>query len=66
MKKVDGYLSRKAQAVWPEGIVYKFDDGRFFIEQQEGVMLELGSNFGEAKESLVRLIHATIARRKRT
>lgn len=63
MKKVDAFLSRKAQEIWPTAVVYKLEDGRFYVERQEGVLLELGSDFGEAKSALVVLLSAEKARK---
>ena len=68
MKRVDAYLSRKAQAFWPTAVVYceTGEDGaaKYLLERREGETLELGREFGEAKAGLFALRNAHAARKE--
>lgn len=61
MKKVDGYLSRKAQAGWATAIVWKEEaEGngvdRFILERHGIQDVLLGNVFREAKAGLEALL----------
>ena len=61
-REVDGYLSRLAQAVWPDAVVYKIHEGelgraetrvpRFTLERPGVDPLGLGSGFQNAKAAI--------------
>lgn len=62
MKRVDAYLTRKVQSVYPDAVVYKLDDRDFAIEKLNGSknleIIGLGSTFQEAKASVDVLVKA--------
>jgi len=66
-KRVDGYLSNKAQEVWPDSLVFD-TQGRegWIIEREDGETIELGSNFREAKSALFAMMSAVRNRNKRS
>jgi len=70
MRRVDGYLSRKAQAFWPTALVYcetgPGGTARYLLERREGETLDLGANFGEAKAGILVLRDAHVARKEAT
>ncbi len=58
MRNLDGYLSRKAQEVWPNAIVWKDQVAEvvtFTLERPGVEPLGLGRSFGEAKQSVAAL-----------
>lgn len=77
MRKIDAYLSRKAQAEWPTAIVWKEEassatlrlngDGnsghQFILERQGHQDIILGHNFGEAKAGLDALLASERSKR---
>jgi hypothetical protein len=68
VKKVDGYLSRKAQAAWPTAIIWKEQaEGngvdRYILERQGEVDVLLGNVFGEAKAGLDALLASARSRK---
>jgi hypothetical protein len=67
MKRVDAYLSGKAQAFWPTALVYceTGPDGsmKYLLERREGETLDLGAQFGEAKAALLAVRNALAARK---
>ena len=61
MKRVDGYLSRKAQAAWPTAVVYCDEEPqtqRWTLEREGVETVGLGSSFGAARGALYALIAA--------
>ena len=61
MRRVDGYLSRKAQAHWREAIVHCDVDSNERWELSRGRMIApiaLGDSFGAAQGALAALIAA--------
>lgn len=61
MKRIDGFLSRKAQAHWPGALVYCEDlgNGETWTLERAGLdTIGLGSNFGHAQQALWALIAA--------
>ncbi len=67
MRKVDAFLSRKAQAVWPTAVVFKEEipaEGalgpriRFVLERRGQESLDLGGPFGVARQALYALRNA--------
>lgn len=61
MKKVDGFLSRQAQEVWPTAIVWKEEaEGngidRFLLERHGMETILLGNIFKEARAGLLALM----------
>lgn len=53
MRIVDAYLSRKVQALWPDGIVYKDEAGSNFVLERSGEEpLGLGMDFRQAKQTI--------------
>lgn len=67
MKRVDAYLSNKAQAFWPTAIVYcatgPEGERKYLLERREGETLDLGEKFGDAKWALLKLRDAISARK---
>lgn len=71
MRKVDAYLSRKAQAVWPTAIVWKDEPNGngdvvkwLFILEREGFEdILLGNQFPEARSGLEALLASERSKR---
>lgn len=72
MREIDGYLSRRAQQIWPGALVYKLDEGngeRWALERpatterSELETVALGTTFGAARQAVDALISAERARR---
>jgi hypothetical protein len=78
MRKIDAYLSRKAQAQWPTAVVWKEEassatlrlngngkeGGQVFILEREGYdSIILGHDFGEAKAGLEALVASERSRK---
>lgn len=59
MERIDGFLSGKAQAVWPAALVYQREDGAFELRGRAGLPdLELGPTFRDARGALYALVRA--------
>lgn len=58
MRAVETFLSRRAQTVWPDAVVYREEDGRFVLERAGAEALQLGASFPEAKRAVEVLRHA--------
>lgn len=61
MRTVDGYLSRRAQTVWPQALVVREPDGTYTLERPETEPLGLGDNTGLAHHGLRALLRAATA-----
>lgn len=62
MKRIDAFLTGKAQARWPEALVYEAD-GRWFLDRGPRFELaELGDGFFRAREALRLILRAEAAR----
>jgi hypothetical protein len=76
MRKIDAYLSRKAQMVWPTAIIWKEETlstalrpdvnshGQVFILQREGTAdVILGKQFRQVKDNLEELLERECSKR---
>lgn len=64
-RRLDPYLTRKAQArLDPHSLVYELATGRWILERAGVDDVDLGENFGRAKEALQLLISAARNRAK--
>lgn len=62
MKRIDAFLTNKAQARWPEAIVYE-SEGRWFLDRGPRFDLaELGGDFFRARAALRLILRAEAAR----
>lgn len=52
MRTVETYLSRRAQTVWADAVVYREDGDRFVLERAGAEQLQLGENFHDAKSAI--------------
>ncbi len=67
MDKIDGYLSRRVQTVWPQGLVITRDvaDRVEYIVQRPGESdIGLGDTFSRAQQACDALLAAERARKK--
>lgn len=69
MKRIDEFLTRKAQAVWSGALVYReTESGEFVLERPAvggGVeKVQLDRRFGRARAALSQVLRAELARRK--
>lgn len=58
MRRVDGYLSRRAQLTWPGAIVYEEVTGAWTLERPSTEPLGLGRDFADARRALAALAAA--------
>lgn len=65
MRRIDGYLSRRMQSVWPSALVYEDDAGEWVLERPSHPepQLGLGDSYGLAKQAIDALLRQ--ARTKR-
>lgn len=66
-RRIDGYLSRKVQAVHADGLVYVEEGGpvEIWTLERPGVApLRLGGSFGAAKQAVAAMATADRASRK--
>jgi len=52
MRRVEGYLSKFAQASWPDALVFSEDGAAYVLERAGAETLQLGDNFRDAKRAL--------------
>lgn len=66
MKRVDGFLSRKAQAVWPCALVYCDEQTPqvWMLVRPTVEDVGLGASFHDAKQALDAIMNAAKARGK--
>jgi len=59
MRRVDGYLSRRAQAAWAGALVYcDMETGQWALERPDLETVGLGDSFGAARAALLALVNA--------
>jgi len=64
MKRIDEYLSNKAQQVWPAALVWRDSGtGVFFLERPEETV-QLGIRLAASRRALYRLMDTELERRK--
>lgn len=56
--RLDGFLSGKAQAVWPAALVFQLEHGTFQLRRKGEPDLDLGETFKDARMALYALIRA--------
>jgi len=60
VRRVDGYLSRRAQTQWPRSLVYEdLETGQFVLERPQEEILALGDGFSRAVRAIQLLMTAT-------
>lgn len=62
MKRLDGFLSRKAQTLYPDALVYCEDLGNgevWTLERRDRDPLGLGRSFGNASQAVQAMIRAS-------
>ncbi len=67
MDKIDGYLSRRVQSQWPEGLVVIREDAdrlEYVVQRPGEPELGLGDSFSRAQQACDALLAAERARRK--
>jgi len=52
MRTLETYLSRRAQTVWADAVVYREEGDRFVLERAGAEPLQLGMAFPEAKRAI--------------
>jgi hypothetical protein len=63
MDRIEGYLSRVAQGLWPDALVICRGDREWIIQRNGQPDMGLGDNFGAANQALHALVRAERARR---
>jgi hypothetical protein len=58
MKRVDGYLSQRAQLQWPGSLVYEDDQGSWVLERPGMEALGLGDTFSRAHQAMLAILRA--------
>ena len=58
MRRIDGYLSNKIQALYPKSKVLVSDNGDFILQRENEPDLEIGKSFKEARASIFALLRA--------
>lgn len=58
MRRVDGYLSRRAQSIWPGALVFEGPDGEWILERPGQEELGLGDSFNDAQQAIGALLRA--------
>ena len=51
-RRVDGYLSRRCQQLWPGSLVHEEGDGSWTLERLGLETLGLGDNFSSARQAV--------------
>lgn len=67
MSRLDGFLSRKLQAVWPDALVFRnpalqSDDLDYHARRANGEITGLGKTFHEARQAVAAIVAAAKAR----
>jgi hypothetical protein len=58
MRRVDGYLSQRAQRQWPGAIVYEDDNGTWILERPGVETVSLGDVFSRAHQAMLAILRA--------
>jgi len=64
MDKIDGYLSRRVQNVWPEALVFISEAGDYVVRRPDAEDLGLGDSFSRAQQAVDAMLAAERARKK--
>ena len=65
MKRLDGYLSRKAQAAFPDALVYCDEAGPvqvWTLERSKVDTIQIGNSFRSAHQAIVAMVKAERAK----
>lgn len=62
MDRIDGYLSNKAQSVWPDSLVLCVDDRHWIIRRPGVPDVGLGDNFQAASQAAGAMLRAQRAK----
>jgi hypothetical protein len=63
MRTVDGVLSKRAQQIYPDALVFREEDGTYTLERKD--VISLGDSFGRAQSALEMLKRAKEAGEER-
>ena len=62
MDRVDGYLSNRAQRIWPAALVFELTGGAWVLRRPDQQDLGLGDSYSAAKQAIDAMLRAERAK----
>jgi hypothetical protein len=64
MDRIDGYLSRRVQNIWPEALVLISETGEYIVRRPDAEDLGLGDSFSRAQQAVDAMLAAERAKKQ--
>jgi len=62
VSRLDGFLSRKLQAAWPDALVFQDEEPGYHARRGSGEVTGLGKTFHEARQAVTAIVAAVKVR----